>query len=194
MNVALQKPWNAERFLDWVSGQDGRFEFDGSGPVAMTGGNAHHSAITGNIITALKTRLRGTGCSTFGPDLGIRTVGENVRFPDALVTCSKFPGSDLVASDPIVVFEVLSPSSGRTDRIAKIREYAAVPSIRLYVIVESRYPGLLVLSRKASEEDWTAMALTLDDVLEIKRPGLTIPVSEFYSEIDFGNLPDGAAD
>ena len=53
-----------------------------------------------------------------------------MRCPDALITRTKPPGADLLVPDPVAVFEVLSPSSGQVDRIVKVREYAAVPSIR----------------------------------------------------------------
>jgi Uma2 family endonuclease len=115
MDVAVQTPWTAEQFLAWVGRQEGRFEFDGVRPVAMTGGNARHSRITGNILVALRARLRGTGGAVFGPDLAVRTAGENVRFPDALITCTTFPDTALVAPDVVVVFEVLGPTSGQTD-------------------------------------------------------------------------------
>ena len=138
MNVAL-RPWTTEQFLEWAETQDGRFEFDGFRPVAMTGGNADHNRITTNIHAALRTRLRGPPCSYFGPDLGVATVGSAVRFPDALITCTKFPGTDRLAPDVRIVFEVLSSSSSRIDRIDKVREYAAVPSMSCYVIIESRF-------------------------------------------------------
>ena len=52
----------------------------------MTGGNARHSTITNNIHIALRPRLRGTPSTHSGPDLAVRSVGENVRSPDALIT------------------------------------------------------------------------------------------------------------
>ena len=63
MNVALQCPWTIEQFLSWASTQDGRYEFDGIQPVAMTGGNARHSRVTTNVHAALRSRLRGTSCA-----------------------------------------------------------------------------------------------------------------------------------
>jgi Uma2 family endonuclease len=108
MNVALSKPWTADQFLAWAARQEERYEFDGIRPVAMTGGTANHSRITTNIHAALRSRLRGTPCSYFGPDLGVRTAGDKVRYPDALITCAKFPGTEQIAPDVVVVFEVLS--------------------------------------------------------------------------------------
>ena len=191
MNVALQHPWTVERFLDWADRQDGRYEFDGVRPIGMTGGNARHSRVTTNIHAALRARLRGTSCSYYGPDLGILTVGQTVRFPDALVTCTRFADSERLAPDPTIVFEVVSPSSGRTDRIEKLREYAAVPSIRCYVIVETRFAGLLVLRRAAAKEAWTAEALAAEDTLHLPDFGTGIPVSELYEDVDLTDATDG---
>lgn len=51
----------------------------------MTGGNAFHDLITGNIISALRGRLRGKPCSNYGPNLGVRPTGSSIRYPDSLI-------------------------------------------------------------------------------------------------------------
>jgi len=185
MNVALQKPWTPERFLAWAEAQEDRYEFDGIRPVAMTGGNQNHDRITVNIATALRARLRGKPCSNHGPNLGVRTIGSAIRYPDAFITCTKFPGTDKIAPNVVVVFEVLSPTSGAIDRITKVREYEAVPSILRYVIVESVTAGLQVLHRSNGEAPWTVHALTKDDVLALPEVGMDISVAEFYEDVEF---------
>jgi len=127
MDVAPLPLWTAEQFLDWLGMQEGRFEFDGIQPVAVTGGTARHNRTMNNIHAALRARLRGTACAFYGPDLAVRTVGERVRYPDALITCTPFPDSARVAPDVVVVFEVISPTSGQTDRNERVREYAQSP-------------------------------------------------------------------
>jgi Uma2 family endonuclease len=186
MSLALQRPWTLEQFLGWAGAQDRRYEFDGVAPVAMTGGSARHSRVTSNIHAALRGRLRGAPCAYYGPDLGVQTIGSKVRYPDALITCATFPDTAQLAPEVQVVFEVLSPTSGQTDRIEKVREYAAVPSIRRYVIVETRSAGALVLHRAGAGEAWTALALTGDEILDLPEVGLSIPVAEFYESVDFG--------
>jgi Uma2 family endonuclease len=185
MNVALQKPWTPERFLAWAETQDERYEFDGIQPVAMTGGNAGHDRITTNIHIALRSRLRGTPCSHHGPNLGLQTIAAKIRYPDALITCTKFPRTEKLAPNVIVVFEVVSPTSGALDRIEKVREYAGVPSILRYVIVESSAPGLQVLYRDSGESPWTVYPLIKNDVLAIPEVGIEFPVAEIYEDIDF---------
>ena len=157
MNIALRKPqMTRDQFFAWAEVQDTRYEFDGFQPVAMTGGTVNHSQITQNIHFALRTRLRGTGCRPLGPDAGVATIGDAVRYPDALVTCTRVTGTAHTVEGVVVVFEVLSPTSGRTDRIVKLREYRAVPSIRRYVILEHSSIGLTVFARADGEAEWTA--------------------------------------
>ena len=90
MNIALRNPRMTQaEFFAWAQTQDTRYEFDGFQPVAMTGGSINHSRITQSIHFALRTRLKGSGCEALGPDAGIATIGDTVRYPDALVTCTK---------------------------------------------------------------------------------------------------------
>jgi Uma2 family endonuclease len=188
MNVALQKPWGQEQFFAWAEGREGRYEFDGSQPVAMTGGTVNHGIIMRNLHRALDARLRGTRCQPLGPDVGLATEGGAIRYPDALVTRGKLNGTDRTVPDVVVAFEIVSPSSGRVDRIVKLREYAAVASMRRYVIVESVTSGLLVLHRRGGDEPWIAVALTGEDLLELPEIDIQIPVAEFYEGVEFSEL------
>jgi Uma2 family endonuclease len=185
MDVTVTTPWTVERFLTWAARQEERFEFDGKQPVAMAGGSGRHNRISQNIYAALRARLRGSRCSYFGPDLGVRTGGDKVRFPDALVTCTKFPETERLAPDPVVVFEVLSPDSGRRDRIEKVRDYVSVASIRRYVIVESSGVGLLVLHRQQGDAAFTALPLSAEHILDLPEIAIEIPVAEIYEDVDF---------
>jgi len=187
MNVALRKPWTQEQFFSWAEAQEARYEFDGVQPVAMTGGTNGASAIGVNLITALRTRLRVGACRPLGPDAGVETVNHAVRYPDALVTCSKFDLPDRKVPGVVVVFEVVNPTSGRMDRIVKVREYAAVPSIRRYVILESTNVGLTVMERTTVDQVWQTTVLTNDDILRMPEIGIEIPVAEIYEGINFAD-------
>jgi len=191
MNIALRQPWTQERFFPWAEAQDIRYEFDGLRPVAMTGGNARHSAICINLQTALNSRLQGVPCRTLGPDAGVETVNKAVRYPDALVTCQKFDLSSYTVPGVVIVFEVISPSSGKTDRIIKLSEYAAVPSIRRYVIIESAFAGLTVMERQQGGDPWITSPLA-EGVLRLPEIGIEIPVAEIYRDITFPDQQDGA--
>jgi len=187
MSTALHLPhMTRDAFFAWAEARDGRYEFDGFQPVAMTGGTRDHARIALNVAFALKSRLRGSPCETLAQDAGVATIGDAVRYPDVLVTCTGGRGSDRLIPGVVAVFEVLSPTSGRTDRIDKLREYQAVPSIRRYVILEYRSPAVTVFHRDAGTQAWTADALVAEDKLPLPEIGLSIPVAAFFEGVDFG--------
>lgn len=195
MTVALRKLMTPLEFLDWAEAQDGRYEFDGFRPIAMTGGSGNHARIIGNIAFELRRRLGDDGpCEILASDAGIRTAGDAIRYPDALVTCTAFDGRDRLVPAPVVVFEVTSPSSIREDRILKPAEYAAVPSIRRYVLVEQSVIGLTVLWRDR-DESWHLRTLKAGDVLALPEigpgPGIEIPVDGLYACVDLDPAAPG---
>lgn len=181
MHTALrQAGMTREEFFRWAQAQSGRFEFDGFQPVAMTGGSLNHNRIALNLNRALFSRLGEGGCEAFGPDAGIATVGDTVRYPDAVVTCAQGGGEANLVPDPVVVFEVLSPSSGGMDRFVKVREYRAVETMRRYVILESTSVALAVMSRAAAGDDWTLKTVLAGEDLHVPELGITVPLGEVY--------------
>lgn len=191
MGVELLPPWTLEQFFTWAETQDGRFEFDGTGPVAMTGHTVNHGLIMRNLHRALDTRLRGSGCQPLGPDVGVATVGNTIRYPDALITCSPLVGSAHTAPGVVVTFEIVSPGGAGTDCIVKMREYAAVLSVLRYVIIESATRGLLVLHRQNGADPWTAQTLTADETLALPEVGVSLPVAELYEGVALADPEPG---
>ncbi len=174
-----------DEFFAWAEAQEGRYEFDGFQPLGMTGGTANHSLIVNAVHRALYERLKGGSCRALGPDAGLSTIGHAVRYPDAMITCSRFAGNVRVIPGVVAVFEVLSPRSGRTDRIEKLREYRAVDTILHYVILEHEGAAITVFERTRGDEAWTALALTGEDTLHLPDLDLHIPVAEFYTDAVF---------
>ncbi len=177
MNLALRKPMSLAEFLEWESKQDLRYEFDGFQPVAMTGGTAGHAEIQANIAAALRNWLRGKPCKFFGSDLKIEVDGK-IRYPDGFVVCSPVPPAATVVRDPVVIFEVLSPSTASKDRTVKSREYLATPSVQRYVMLEQDRIAATVYVRV--DGDWKVHVLLEDASLSMPEIGVEIPLAEFY--------------
>ena len=186
MSVALQKPMTFGEFLDWEERQELRYEFDGSQPQAMNGGTLRHEAIGTTLRALLYARLRGSPCRPWGPNSKIEVHGR-IRYPDAVVTCTRGRADDTIIPAPVVVFEILSATTSRTDRIEKLREYQATPSIQRYVILEQDSIAAMVFSRQADE--WTGHALTEIDVLRLPEIGVELPLADIYADADLDAAP-----
>jgi len=176
-------------FLEWEERQPLRYEFDGVGPVAMTGGTAGHADIQANLAAALRTRLRGNPCRFYGSDLKFQVAEGHVRYPDGMVVCSPVDRTATVVYDPVVVFEVLSPSTAGNDRIVKAREYQATPSVQRYVMLEQDAVGATVYARCG--EAWTHEILVADSILALPEIGVSLPLTELYEGLVFEAEQDG---
>ena len=189
MTAALRHPPSLAEFLAWEERQEARHEFDGLAPVAMVGGTAAHARIQRNLIASLYDRLRGTPCEVFGSDLKLK-LARTLRYPDAMVVCTPLPGRAAFVTDPAVVFEILSPSTGRTDRVLKVREYGEAPAIARYVILEQTSPAATVFSRERG--DWLGRVHDgRNAVLILPEIGVDLPLAEVYAGMEFDDFNPG---
>ena len=186
MSQLQRRAMTPEEFLAWEAGQELKWEFDGFEPVAMTGGTDAHAAIQANIITALGSRLRGKPCYVRGSEIKIRT-GPGYRYPDAFVSCTPVPRGATVTAEPVVIFEVTSESTSRTDRTTKLLEYRSLPSVLRYVMLEQDQMIATVFTRV--EAGWGLERLGAGDVLLMPESGVEVPVSELYDGLDL-SFPD----
>lgn len=180
MSMPLSKPPTLDEFLAWERRQELRYEFDGCHAVAMTGGSLNHSSIATNVINALERRLQ-QPCRANRGDVKILTAGK-ARYPDVVVTCSQVDGSSDTVPDPIVVFEVLSPSTASVDRLVKNEEYRATASIQRYIMLEQTRIGATMFARAG--ESWIGTVMLGDATIEMPEIGVAIPLAEFYRAVD----------
>jgi len=184
MDIALHGPWTQQKFFSWAQVQDMGYEFDGTKPVVIAGWTAGHSCVSGNVVVALSTRLGKARHEVFRL-AGMETTNQAIRYPDVLVSNSKAGNKAHLVADNSIVFEVIGPGSDHVDRIIKVREYANVPSVRRYIIVDSTFIGLTVLERTFPDQVWQTTVLTGADILRMPEIEIDIPVAEIYEGIDF---------
>lgn len=179
--TALRQPMTVDAFLAWEERQELRHEFDGIAPLAMTGGTFEHDAIQVNLICVLANRLAGTPCRVHGNSIKVQVM-DSVRYPDAFVTCDPIPRGATLLRDPVVVFEVLSRGTARTDRMVKNRDYASTASVRRYVMLEQGTVGATMFERAG--EEWIGRILSEGDVIAMPEIGIAVPLAELYEGVD----------
>src|SRR5436305_14490589 len=126
---SLRQPerYTLEEYFALERASERRFEYRDGEIVCMSGGSLAHAEIAGNIVSQLKTKLRGQPCHVYGSDLAVYVpAGRPYRYPDASVVCGepqveKVDGRDCLAN-PALLVEVLSPTSADYDRRTKFEE------------------------------------------------------------------------
>lgn len=171
-----------EEFLAWEREQPERYEFCDGEVLAMVGGTLAHASIVDNLQAALRTALSPRGCKVFQSNVKVQ-VGASHFYPDVVVACGKLDmRSDLVTA-PILLAEVLSPSTQGHDRGAKWDAYRRLPSLRTFLFVEQE--RVLVHLYRRSGELWTFTAHERpDEVIECTEPPVRLRVGDFYTGIE----------
>ncbi len=150
----------------------------------MAGGTAIHAMVCGNIYVALRTRLRGTGCRPYGPDLLVKTGADTARLPDVSVYCGSpaDPANDLkqLLGDPVMVIEVLSPSTASHDQVVKLREYTAMAGMRDILFVDPNMQRIRHV-RRVGTSDWADDWLPAEADVVLASLGITLPHEEVFS-------------
>ena len=174
-------PWTADDYLAWEHEQSERHEWDGSSVVAVTGARVRHARVVGNVFSLLRAQLP-SGCEAFSEALKLR-AGCAIRYPDVLVVCAPDldPEAEVV-DDAVFLVEVLSPSTARIDRGAKLTEYAHVPSLEGYLIVDPARRHLELYRREGGQ---LVPVATADVGGETIAPfgAVVLPVDDIYEGV-----------
>ena len=177
MTIVLREPWTVERFLSWEDGQEGRHEFDGTRILAMTGGSRAHQRIVHNLIRLLEDRLDPARFDAVA-EMRVEVDGK-VRYPDVCVCAGRIPDAARTLRDAVVVVEVLSADTAEADRGEKRGDYARLPGLRRYVLVEQDRAAAAVLERTAA--GWAeAEVAGMGGAVALPEVGVELPLAEVY--------------
>ncbi len=179
-NVAEQL-MSLDEFLAWERDQPEKHEYAGGVITMMTGASLAHATITMNVAFALRQALRGTGCRPFVNDAKV-IASDSVRYPDIVVTCEPVTGTDDIVPEPIIVIEVISPSTEREDRGRKKFDYFATPSIRQYAIIEQDERLIDLYTRTGDR--WSDEIVEGDAVLKLSSIGVAISLDTIYEDAE----------
>jgi Uma2 family endonuclease len=126
-------------------------------------------------------KLRGSGCRVFRGDAKV-LANRSVRYPDLSITCSPVVGRDDTVPEPVVIVEVVSPTTERTDRGRKKFDYFAIPSLRQYAIVEQDQRRVDLYTR--TEAGWANQIVTGNAMLNLSSIGIGLPLDAVYEDTD----------
>ena len=133
------KSWyrvGVEEYLEGERDAPNKHEYVYGEVFALAGASDTHITIALNIALALAPAARKKGCRVYASDMKVR-VGERFYYPDVMFVCDDSP-DPYYKDKPCVIVEVLSPSTVRTDTNEKRYSYLELPSLQLYLLVDSR--------------------------------------------------------
>ena len=179
---APERRYTFREYVELEASSDARYEFFDGIVYAMSGGSPDHSRLAANVISLLTAQLAGKPCQAFTSDLRVRVLETGLAtHPDVSVICGSLerdPEDANTATNPLVLVEVLSPSTQRYDREEKAAHYRRIPSLESYVLISQEERRLEVFTRN-QDGSWT-LRETRTGAAELPAIGCQLPVDDVY--------------
>lgn len=184
-------PRTVEEFDRWHAAQPERWEFFAGTPVMMAPASNIHSIIKGNVYAALRAKLAGSPCRAFvdGPEVKGTAFS---AIPDVVVTCSPIDPRASVIHDPVLIVEVLSPSSERDDAGRKWQAYSLIPSLQHYLVIAQ--VARFVTEHTRTGESSFDEGIFQVGVIQLTALGITLSLDEIYEGVTFEPPAAGEVD
>lgn len=177
----MQLTLTQQEYLDFEEKSQVKHEFVRGRIFAMAGASDAHNQVTGNVFALLHARLKGTGCFAYVADMKVRVeLADSFYYPDVMVTCEAFAAKSVYKTQPVLIVEVLSPSTADIDRREKLVAYGLLPNLKEYLIVHQDKRLVELYQRSASGESWTAKALAASAPLSLS----SLPSGDFSFSLD----------
>ena len=162
-----------------------KHEYDDGEILAMAGGSRRHSVLAARVTAALEN-ARKAGCLTFQSDQRLRVVATGrATYPDVSVVCGPIQGDPAdpdssTITNPVMIVEVLAPSTEQDDRGAKWMHYQRIPSLQEYVLV-SQGEARIERYRRLPEDGWAYQEVSAGEIVLVT--GAVIDLVKLYDEL-----------
>jgi len=184
MSARRDSSLDVDAFLTWARLQPGRYELIDGGIVAMAPQRVRPAEVKFAVQLALRTGLKVAGlpCHMLPDGITVRVDARTCFEPDALVYCGERLDPDVTeAPAPVIVVEVLSPSTGGIDTTQKLVGYFRVPSVLHYLIVDP-VRRMAIHHRRGASDGLIETRIASSGSLDLSPPGLTLSVADLFTD------------
>jgi Uma2 family endonuclease len=165
----------------------GRWEYLNGKIRAMAGGSDDHGMISTSIGRVLGNSLVPRGCRVYVENIKIHTGDGTNTFPDVTVICGErqyYLGKNDVVLNPLLVVEVLSPSTQGYDRGEKFDHYQTIETLQEYLLVEQDEPRIILYTRR--DDHWEMRQISgVDKAVALTSVDVMLNLSDIYALIEF---------
>jgi Uma2 family endonuclease len=181
MNIQPNLRMDKAAFLAWMQTAEERCELAGGRVVMMPGASRVHMRIVRKLVAALSSRLDPLRWEVFW-EFGLDAGPDTLRYPDVVVDRAEEQEGDKDhrATAPVLLAEVLSPSTAEIDLGDKAVEYLRIPSVLAYMVLSQDEPKAWMYLRTGSHMQAPELITGTDAVIRVAALNLDLPMAEIY--------------
>ncbi|PWQ97128.1 Uma2 family endonuclease [Leucothrix pacifica] len=184
---ALKDHYTREEYLAFDDASPEKHQFYNGEIFAMSGGSFNHALIGTNATHQLQARLAGSPCQTMNSDMRVTTPSGLNTYPDASIYCGdpELTDNSHTLLNPVLIVEVLSPSTRNYDQGDKFTHYRSIPCLQDYLLIESEFVHIAHYQRQGKHEWLLREYDSLEDELNLSSVKLQVTVATFYDNVKF---------
>ncbi len=159
--------------------KDTRYEYLDGDVRMLAGGSPDHSIIIANLTSAIKGPLKGSPCRVYNSDVQLKLTEKRYVYPDITISYDERDRNQKETIHyPLVVVEVLSPTTEAIDRGKKAAYYRSCQTIQEYMMVDSE--EVFVEVHRLEEGRWTINDFEPGDSITLESLGIQFPIEDAY--------------
>ena len=181
MAVLTEQSMTVDEFLAWADGRPGRYELYRGEIYPMSPETAGHAETKAAVYMALRDaiRARSLPCHVLPDGMTVRIDKATAFEPDAVVYAGeKIPRTAIEVPNPLIVVEVLSPSTRQFDASGKLAGYFRVPGLAHYLIIDPTEPMIVHHSRGRADDILTRVVT--EGAIALDPPSLELRLADIY--------------
>jgi Uma2 family endonuclease len=175
-----------EKFLRIARGSLQKLEYFNGYIEVKVAASRRHARISGNLFANIFQFLKGKPCEPFVSDLMVVSPGQaSYTVPDMTIVCSdpvmEDPQEDIL-TNPVVIVEILSKSTGKYDMGHKFIFYKDIPSLKEYILIDSKQKWARILKKQIDGTWETVEYLEANAKIYIESIDFYISFETIYSK------------
>lgn len=180
-----ESPFTSQEYLAWEAKQQDKYEYYYGEVFAMGGASRRHVTVAGNIFAALDQSFVDTPCRAYMADMLVEVaLNEIYYYPDVFVTCDPADHkAERFMRSPVLVVEVLSPSTEAYDRGEKFIRYRLIPSLQEYILVDPERLRIEIFRREGTGT-WSLRDIAAGETLHLAGLDLEIPWERVFRNVE----------
>ena len=186
---SAKKPdyYSDQEYLQFENQSHSKSEYIDGWIRAMTGASVRHNQVKGNCCFSLRLKLRNKPCRPFESDMKVRIrfAGKTrYYYPDVQVVCRSNEPASVFQDQPVLIIDVLSPSTRNYDWNEKLEAYLQIPSLECYIVLEQHQP-IATVFRKTNDSFSRQLVQGTDSIIDLPFFNGSLSLADVYEGVEF---------
>lgn len=182
--------YTLEEYIELEKDSEERYEFFDGEVFAMAGGSPSHVRISRNVCNRLTQKLEDRDCEAFPSDMRIKVPAAfPYRYPDVSAVCGDPVFEEVLGQqmlvNPILIVEVLSPSTAAYDLVENFRAYQSIESFREYLLISQSHPHVIHYIRQSNGKWLRSEVEGMDNEVALESLNVALSLREIYRRVKF---------